>query len=535
MHDYVIVGAGSAGCVLANRLSEDPNVQVLLLEAGGSDRTLLIRAPGTYQLLWRTKYDWEFYTEPQQHVDGRRMYWPRGKVLGGTSCLNAMVYMRGHPDNYDEWAALGNDGWSYREVLPYFKRSEHQGRGPSRYHGASGELDVCDQSGVSAISDAFSEAVARATGEPLTDDFNGATQGGAGRFQVTCVNGRRASASFAFLEPALKRKNLEVVSHATVTGLVLEGRRVTGVRYVKKGREQLARAGREIVLAAGAIGSPHLLLVSGIGPADELKQAGVTVVHDLPGVGKNLQDHLLTGASYEDVRGSTLAVTPLNIARWLALYTVGRGQLRVAPVEAGAFVRLRSGAPRPDLQFHFAPWGGVIPNTDVHRDPPVGRLFAIYPSLIYPKSVGEIRLKTRDPLAPPAIDPRYFSDSDDLDVLVQGVRLSREIAATEPLKGYTGREVWPGADHKSDDALRAQIRASVNTIFHPVGTCKMGVDDDAVVGPDLSVRGLEGLRVADASIMPRIIGGNTNAPTIMIAEKAADILRGRRLDPEIVA
>jgi len=528
MHDYIVVGAGSAGSVVARRLSDDPKCRVLLVEAGPpKHRSFFVRAPGLYTMLWRTKLDWEFYTEPQAHVDGRRMYWPRGKVLGGTSCLNAMVYIRGHRDNYDGWRDLGNPGWGFSDVLPYFKRSEDNARGASESHGAGGLLCVSDQEGVNAASDAFVEATAKRCGVRVTDDFNGPEQDGAGRYQVTTRSRRRASTATEFLDPVSGRPNLEIVTGALVSGIVIEGGRARGVRCLFRGREEKLLADKEVIVCGGAVGSPHLLLLSGIGPADDLRAVGVPPVHDLPGVGKNLQDHLLAMVVYET---ASPAVSPFTLPRFLAwslqYATTGTGPVGTAPVEVGAFLRSSPSDPRPDIQYHFVPWGAGLPNSDEKRPPPAGRQFTILPGLIYPASRGEIRLASSDPRRPPAIDPNYFSDPADLEHLVRGVRQSREIAATSPLSSYALREVHPGPDRTSDEALRAAVRGHVNTIFHPVGTCKMGTDDMAVVDPQLRVRGIEGLRVVDASIMPRIVGGNTNAPTIMIAEKAADLIRG---------
>jgi choline dehydrogenase len=528
VYDYVVVGAGSAGCVLARRLSDDAKCRVLLIEAGPpKHHTLRVRAPSLYQLLWRTPLDWGVKTAPQTHADGRRMYWPRGKVVGGTGCLNAMVYIRGHRDNYDEWHDLGNPGWGYADVLPYFKRSEDNARGASEYHGAGGPLHVSD-SRASPVSDAFAEAVAKHCGVPVTNDFNGESQEGAGRFQVTLRNGRRASTATDFLDPMRHRSNLKVVTGGHVAAVVLKGGRARGVRCLLGTRVETFEASREVILCAGAIGSPHLLLLSGIGPASELAAHGVDGVADVPGVGKNLQDHLLTGVVMETRSSACKPLTGTRLLGWVSRYAItGGGQLSVAPVEAGAFVRSSPSMPRPDVQYHFIPWGLPEPNTDEPRKPPPGRRFSILPGLIYPRSAGEVRLESRDPRVPAVVDPKYFSDEADLEHLLKGIHQAREIAATDPLRAYGAREVFPGPECKTDDAIRAAIRATCNTIFHPVGTCKMGPDADpmAVVDASLRVRGVQGLRVVDASIMPRIVGGNTNAPVIMIAEKAADLLR----------
>ncbi len=519
--DFVIVGAGSAGCVLANRLSADPKRKVALIEAGPArHRSFKVRAPGMYAGLWRSPLDWAFSTEPQRHVDNRKLYWPRGKVVGGTSCLNAMVYMRGHRDNYDEWRDLGNAGWGWSDVLPIFKRSEGNARGESEYHGASGELAVTDLTTPSRLASAFVEATAKHCGIPITDDFNGAEQLGAGIYQHTVKAGQRASTAVAFLDPIAKRDNLTVIANASVAKLVIEGDRVRGVRL----RDDKVIEGREVILAGGAIGSPQLLLLSGIGPADELRVVGIDPVHELPGVGKHLEDHLLVGVSYDVVAAAARKLTRTGMAMWAAKYLFGGGPLSTSPVEAGAFVRSAAGIPRPDHQFHVTPFGVTPPNTDERRPLPFGRFATICPGLIYPRSKGEIRLRSANPDDLPAIDPNYFSDPADLEHLVDGVELTRAIAATAPLAEVLGAERFPGPGVKTRDELRAAVRGSVNTIFHPVGTCRMGNDPLAVVDAELRVRGLDGLRVADASIMPRIIGGNTNAPVIMIAEKAAEMI-----------
>jgi choline dehydrogenase-like flavoprotein len=513
MFDFVVVGAGSAGCVLANRLSADGKRKVALLEAGGPHhKTFNVRAPGMYYGLWKTRLDWAFSTDAQAHCDGRRHFWPRGKVLGGTSCLNAIVYIRGHRSNYDAWGA----GWSYREVLPLFRRSEDNARGESEYHGAGGPLSVSDHE-APPVAQAFVDATAARCKVAVNADFNGAEQEGAGYYQLTARRGLRVSTAVAFLDPVRTRENLTVITGALATSLVVDGDRVTGVR-IRTAKGEQTIEGTEIILAGGAIGSPHLLLLSGIGPADELREAGVESRHDLPLVGKHLEDHLLAAVVHRSPTSRKLSVP--NLLWWIAQHRMsgGSGPLGLPPVPVGAFVRSRPEEAVPDIQFHFAAAGLNLP-TDAGVKVKFGRYASILPGLIYPRSHGEVRLRSADPTAAPAIDPQYFRDPADLEHLVTGIKLSREIAATAPLSSTLGEEELPGPGVKTDDDLRAFVRATCNTIFHPVGTCGIG----RVVDHDLRVKGLRGLRIADASVMPKIIGGNTNAPTIMIAEKAADL------------
>ena len=518
-YDYIIVGAGSAGCVLAARLTDDPSARVLLLEAGGPDTAKEVHIPAAFSKLYKTAVDWNYSTEPEPSLHNRRLYWPRGKMLGGSSSMNAMIYVRGNSLDYDHWAALGNKGWSFADVLPYFKKSEMQQRGPSEYHGTSGPLCVSDLRCVNELTRAFL-AAAEELGIAANSDFNGARQEGAGLYQVTQKNGRRHSAADAYLRSARPRKNLTVITQAHGSRVLFENRRVVGIEYVLDGAIQTTRADLEVILSGGSINSPQLLLLSGIGPADELKRAGIHTIHDLPGVGKNLQDHPMVSVGYLCTKPITMA-TAESIPNLLRYFLSKTGPLISNVAEAGIFHRTRAELQIPDLQLLFGPAYYVNHGLSPRKD----HCFGFGPTLITPESRGSISLKSANPLDPPAIRANYLSTREDIRVMVEGVKLSRRLAHCRSFAPYRGGELHPGAGAQSDDEITEFIRAEAQTLYHPVGTCKMGSDPMAVVDSRLRVHGVEHLRVVDASVMPRIVAGNTNAPTIVIAEKAADMIR----------
>jgi choline dehydrogenase len=519
MYDYIIIGAGSAGCVLANRLSEDPKTKVLLLEAGGPDTRKEILIPAAFSKLFKTACDWAYYTEPESQMAGRNLYWPRGKMLGGCSSINAMIYIRGHRHDYDHWRDLGNPGWSYQEVLPYFKRSEKQQNGPSEFHGNTGPLCVSNLRTVNPLAQAFIDA-AEQSGYKRNADFNGESQEGFGLYQVTQSQGKRCSAAAAFLKPAMSRPNLTVRTDAQVFDIIFEGRRAAAVSFQHGGGSSQEQAEREIILCAGAVGSPQLLMLAGIGPAGHLRTLNIPVLCDLPGVGSNLQDHLAVPVIYQCTQPITLqnAETLSNLARYLVFKD---GQLTSNVAEAGGFVTTNAEAPAPDLQFHFAP--GYFVNHGFHKIK--DHAFTVGPTMIRPYSRGRLTLRSSNPLDAPQIRVNYFADPRDLDVMVKGVKLARRIAAAQSFDPYRGAELLPGPAAQDDNGLVQHIARYAETLYHPVGTCKMGNDNMAVVDSELRVHGVEGLRVVDASIMPTVIGGNTNAPTIMIAEKAVDMIK----------
>jgi choline dehydrogenase-like flavoprotein len=507
--------------VLANRLSEDPSVRVLLLEAGGRDRSPKVKIPAAFPEQFKTKLDWDFATEREPHVDGRELYVPRGKMLGGSSSMNAMLYVRGRPLDYDGWEAQGAPGWSYRDVLPYFIRSEDNVRGASEHHGAGGPLRVSEQRSPRALNRRLL-AASEAAGIPRIADYNGPEQDGVSMFQVTQKDGRRFSAADAFLRPALTRPNLEVRTRVLVEGVELEGERAAGVRIARGRRgSEIVRASREVLLSAGAIGSPQLLLLSGVGDPRELREAGVAPRHELPGVGRNLQDHPFVTVIWEVSGEDTLygAEKPRHLAEWLLRRS---GKLTSTVAEVCAFTRSRGGLPAADIQFHM----GAAFFEDHGQEEYDGHCMVIAPVLISPKARGQVWLRSADPRAKPRILTNTLSEPEDVESLVAGMRLARVIAAQPPLQEILIQELRPGPGIDGVEDIEADLRRRLMLIYHPVGTARMSDTHElAVVDSRLRVHGLQALRVVDASIMPTIVGGNTNAPTIMIAEKASDLIR----------
>jgi choline dehydrogenase len=520
-YDFVVVGAGSAGCVLANRLTADGTRRVLLLESGGPDSNPFIHMPaGIAQLVNNRTINWDYYTDPEPTLHGRRVWWPRGRVLGGSSSINAMCYTRGQREDYDGWAALGCAGWDYETVLPWFRRAEDQARGANEFHGVGGPLAVSDHRYTNPLSHVFVDA-AQAAGFPVNEDFNGARQEGVGFFQVTQRGGRRCSTAVAYLRPALSRPNLYVETGATVTRVTFEGTRATGVEYVQDGARRRVRAA-EVLLSGGAVNSPQVLLHSGVGAADDLRRIGIEPRIDLPGVGANLQDHLDYCVLWKCREPITYDFTKLGEAlvglRYLFTKS-GPGSSNVA--ESGGFVRTdRARDSRPDTQLHFVP--AQLDDHGRHRMP--GHGYTMHTCVLRPASRGRIALRSADPLQAPSIRANYLSAPEDLETLLAGIRLVREIGSMAPFDRYRGEEVFPGADRRDDAAIVDSVRSKAETIYHPVGTCRMGTGTDAVVDTELRVHGLEGLRVIDASVMPTLVSGNTNAPTIMIAERAAAMI-----------
>ncbi len=496
---------------------------MLVLEAGREDTADEIKIPAAFPTLFRTEYDWSFQTVEQKHVQGRRLEWPRGKVVGGCSSINAMLYIRGNRLDYDTWRdAYGCTGWGYADLLPYFRRAEDNSRGASQFHGVGGPLRVEDLRSVHELSHAFIESAVEFGIEP-NDDFNGARQEGVGLFQVTQRSGRRWSAADAYLRPALARPNVDLVTGALVTRVAIEAGRAVGVDYVVRGEECRASCEGEVILSGGTVNSPQVLMLSGVGPANHLREHGISVQSDLPGVGQNLQDHLSAGVVWRTQGTSSLHdyETLRQLLRWQVRK---RGPLTSSVAEACAFARTASALPAPDIQFHVAPAAFL----DNARGEPFGRGFTVGATLVSIASRGSIRLAGPNPRWHPTIDPGYLSEDQDLESLVAGVRLAREIASGGPLPGLLGDEYLPGDSVVSEDGIRDSVRTHAQTLYHPVGTCAMGRGGAAVVDERLRVHGVQGLRVVDASIMPTVPRGNTNAPTIAIAERAADLILGRQ-------
>ena len=527
--DYVVIGGGSAGCVLAGRLSEDPDVRVALLEAGPPDRSVLIHCPAGLALMAKSRQaNWAFGTVPQPGLNGRRGYEPCGKVLGGSSSINAMIYIRGQHEDYDGWAAQGNPGWGWNDVLPYFRRAEHNERGADPFHGAAGPLNVMDLRSPNRFGPAFVQAAVQA-GYRHNPDFNGAQQEGFGMYQVTHRNGERFSAAKAYVTPNLGRPNLQVITEAHTTRILMEGRRAVGVEFRRGGQLQRLEAGREVLLSAGALHSPQILMLSGIGPGAQLQAHGIAVAHDLPGVGRNLHDHpdviqVVAAPHLTDLFGLShrnIGALIKSIFEWRSSRT---GRLTTNFAEAGGFVRSSPDVPVPDLQLHFV-IGKLV---DHGRKTTFGLGYSCHVCLLHPDSRGSVRLASSDPAAAPLIDPNFLGERSDLERLVRGFKVTRDILGQSALAVWGGRELTSSASARTDEEIEQFIRNRADTIYHPVGSCRMGTGADDVVDSQLRVHGIERLRVVDGSIMPSIVAGNTNAPIIMIAEKAVDMIRGAR-------
>ncbi len=520
MYDYIIIGAGSAGCVLANRLSEDPKVTVLLVEAGGPDEKQEIHIPAAFPKLFKTAYDWAYETEPEPHMNHRKLYWPRGKMLGGSSSMNAMMYIRGNRQDYNEWADLGAQGWSFAEVLPYFKKMENHEIGATDWRGAGGPLNVAEQRSPNPLSNAFLRAAAE-VGIPKTDDFNGPHQEGVSSSLLTQKGGKRFSTADAYLRPALKRPNLTVRTNVLASRILTEGKRAVGVEVQQRGKTEQERANREIILCGGAINSPQLLLLSGIGPASHLKMLGIDVVADLPGVGQNLQDHLASGVQYHCTQPITLASAE-KLGNVLNFLLFKKGPLTSNVAEVAGFIKTQPDLLAPDLEILFLTT--LIVDHGL-GNPPGQHGYTIAAILLHPESKGTISLRSTNPADPPKIQPNYLASENDVKVLLEGLKRCRQIGQASAFAPYRGPEFLPGEEVQSDEDLAEFLYSRAETLYHPVGTCKMGSDPLTVVDAELRVIGIEGLRVADASVMPSIISGHTNAPSIMIGERASDFVK----------
>jgi choline dehydrogenase len=523
-YDYIVVGAGSAGCVLANRLSADGRNKVLLLEAGPKDNYIWIHIPIGYgKTMFHQVYNWGFYTEPEPNMHGRKIYWPRGRGLGGSSSINGLISIRGQSDDYDRWAQLGNPGWDWKSILPYFIRSEHNSRGASVTHGGDGPLWSSDIVEKNELMEAIIRG-AEELGVRRTDDFNSGNQEGVGYYQLFTHNGWRVSAAAAYLKPARSRKNLHIETDAHVTGLILEGRKVIGVRYRQDGAIHTTKASREVILSAGSLQSPQLLQLSGIGPAELLRRHGIEIVHELKGVGQNLQDHLQFRLMY---RVSKPITTNDDLRSWFSQARIGlqwlfkgTGPLGIGINQGGLFTRILPGSKTPDIQFHFGTLSADQAGGKPHPWP--GCTFSV--CQLRPESRGSVEIKSADPMEPPSMRPNYLAAETDRLCAIESIKYARKLASTEALKPYLVSEYKPGADVRTDNEILEFARENGATIFHPVGTCKMGSDSMSVTDARLRVRGIAGLRVVDCSIMPTLTSGNTHAPAVMIAEKASDMI-----------